>query len=186
MILYLRVLLSRLRRTGTLTLLRLTSLALAALLAAAVPAFVTTAMERVLSQELKSQPLTITVGWDAPDENDHTAAAEQLDAYLRSGWLQPGGFSSVSVARLTATVQRTVQLIKPGGSLDAARHYYKLAQLPGGLTLSSGRLPADGQPEVAISDNLATKAGYKPGDQLRFPLTADARVAALTVQVVGR
>ena len=185
--LHLRVLFSRLRRTGTLTLLRLTGLTLAALLAAAVPAFVTTAMERVLTQELKAleDPLTVVVGWRAPDDQDYGADVDRLEAYLNGSFIKAAGFGAVPAARLTATAQRPVQRQNANGSLDAARRYLKLGPLPEGFSLSSGRLPAAGQPEVVIIDGLASAAGYQVGQQLRFPLTVDGRGQAVTVTVVG-
>lgn len=186
--LQLRLLVSRLRATATLSLLRLTGLALAALLAAAVPTFVTTAMERVLSQQMQAQPdaTAVTVSWRAPDDVDHGADVARLDAYLRRDFVAAAGFHAADAAVLQATAQRPVQRLNADGSLDAAKRYLRLAALPtAGLTVATGRAPAPGQPEVALPQAIAARYGLQVGDRLRFPLTADGRGQALTLTVVG-
>ncbi len=193
MSLYLRTLIRRLRHTGLPVLLRLTGLTLAAVLAAAVPAFVPAAMEQVLHRELAAAatPTGLVVNWTAADTGDQTAAIAELDRYLRetfpaaAGLNSPGGHSGAETAQLLSLGRRPVQQVEADGRLRATKRYLHFGPLPPGLTLVSGRLPAPDLPEVVLTEPLAAKAGYQPGDRLRVPLTAVAGGEALTVTVVG-
>lgn len=173
----LRLLISRLRRTATLTVLRLTGLILAAVLAASVPTFVAGAMERVLhEQALAAQSeQAVVIGWSSADTEDHAAGVEALDRYLRDAIGNP--------QRLTATIPGGVQRYGEDGALQAGRRYLKLAVAPAsGFTVATGRPPEPGKPEVVMPDQALTRSGYKVGDKLRVSLP-DNRSA--TVIIVG-
>lgn len=183
----LRVLMSRMRQSGTLILLRLVGLTLAALVAGSVPTFVAAAMERVLQQELAAlaEPPAVVVSWAAPDDADYAAALAAMDDYLGRDLPRAAGVSGAEPISLPATGQRAIQQIQADGRLRAAKRYFSLAPLPADLPVISGRLPAAGAAEVVLSDAAMVKAGYQAGDRVRVPLTADAGGEAVEMTVVG-
>jgi putative ABC transport system permease protein len=185
------VLRNRLRRTGVLVLLRLTGLTLAAVLAAAVPVFVSSSMEQTLHKQIAAKPdaLSIVLDWSASDTDDHSVAVKQLDTYLRTTFPADGGVAAVNAVTIPSTGQRPVQVVGADGKLQPGKKYFTLGVLPelpsGGVSLVTGRLPAAGKAEVAVPDAALAKAGYKLGDKLRVPLTSDSAGAAATVTIVG-
>jgi putative ABC transport system permease protein len=172
-----RLLISRWRRSAGLTALRLIGLTLAALLAAAVPVFVSGAMERVLQQELQANGApAATLAWAAPDDGDYRARVEGLSALLRG--------SGFAVTRVDGTAPRAVQVLGASGQVEAGKKYLKLAALPAGLTVAAGRLPAPGKPEVAVAESLLTRSGYSVGTRLRVPQVSGGTGSA-DVTIVG-
>jgi len=173
---------SRLRKTATLTALRLIGLTLAALLAASVPTFVAASMEHVLHREVAAteEPLTVVAAWTAPDDASYASRLADLDAYLRDELPRVAGFSAdrVEAASLLATAPVGAQRVE-GGKVQAGRRYLKLAPLPDGLKTVAGRMPAPGQPEVVVPDGALEKNGYEIGTTLRLPysgLTVDVSI----------
>lgn len=173
-----RLLLSRLRRTANLTLLRLIGLVLAVALAAAIPTFVAASMERVLQQQLRAEqdPLTVVVGWRAAAGGDPGQVAA-LDRYLR----ESAGLDGAAFFSLPATAQTAVQRLDPDGVPIAGRRFLKLATLPDGLELVQGRMPAPGQAEVVLPDSVLARYGYAVG----MPLGLFFSGVRLDVTIVG-
>lgn len=174
-----RLLLSRLRRTANLTLLRLTGLVLAVALAAAIPTFVAASMERVLQEQLQTEqdPLTVVVGWRSADGGSDPDQLAALDRYLR----ESAGLGGAAFATLPATAQTAVQQLDPEGTPIAGRRFLKLAPLPDGLELVKGRMPATGQAEVVLPDSVLTRYGYAVGSSLRLFFSGER----LDVTIVG-
>lgn len=181
---------NRLRHTGVLVLLRLTGLTLAAVLAAAVPVFVSASMEQTLHKQINASPdaLNAVLSWSSPDEEDHGAAVRQMDDYLRKEFPASAGIAATEAVTVPATGQRAVQVVGADGKVLPGKKYFTLAVLPGatgGVTLVTGRLPEAGKAEVVLPDTALAKAGYKLGDKLRVPLTSDSGGAAAAVTIVG-
>ncbi|HYF91320.1 MAG TPA: FtsX-like permease family protein [Symbiobacteriaceae bacterium] len=167
----LRLLRRRWRGAAGLTGLRLCGLVLAALLTAAVPVFVSGAMEQVLHRTLTASGdgAAAVVAWTAPDDDvDHSAGLGQLNEYLAS-------FGPVE--QMLSTGPLGVQQRDAAGQLLAGKKYYRLAALPSGVQVQAGRLPEPGKPEVLVP----AKTGYEVGTRLRLPLDQPVEVTVVGV-----
>lgn len=168
----LRLLMRRWRGSPGLLFLRLCGLILAALLAASVPVFVSGAMEQVLQKTLAEGDATAAVvAWTSPDSDDHGAAVEKLDGYLSS---------LGATRRVISTDPLGVQTYDAAGKLLAGKKYYRLAGIPEGVAVASGRLPEAGKAEVIVP----AKTGYEVGARLRLPLTTPLEVTVVGTMAV--
>lgn len=196
MSLLLSILMRRLRQTRLVTALRMLGLVLSVMLTAAVPVFVTVAMQQELEQAVASDrfALSVLATWSVTQQSgqrlgqaEQQARIAQVQQRLLEGLPAEVGFSSAALETMTSTRPVEVRRIRPDGRLESLPRHIRLGWLEAGQAprISIGRAPEPGAAEVTASESAIRRYGWQIGDVLSLPLVSKGSPQRVEVRLVG-